>query len=129
MKVNNKSLAYFVFALLLAMSMVLTSCAPSPATQPAAVEETEQAPAAVEPAGSTLNRDPNTLVFPMIGMAGDFDPASCGSESDVMILFGTTEGLIRSKATNITEYEPQLAESWKYNEDNTVLTFQSAEKC
>jgi peptide/nickel transport system substrate-binding protein len=114
---------------LIILALLLTSCSTSQTAQPVPTASTSPqgqqpaAPAASEQAPATqLNRDPKTLVFPMIGFAGDFDPASCGSESDVMILFGTTEGLIRAKPDNPTEYDPQLAESWEYNDEKTVLT-------
>jgi peptide/nickel transport system substrate-binding protein len=114
---------YRFSTLLIVVVILLTSCGSPQASQPAPAAPTSPPSATEAPSEGKLNRDPKTLVFPMIGFAGDFDPASCGSESDVMILFATTEGLIRAKASNISEYEPQLAESWEYNSDNTVLTF------
>lgn len=53
----------------------------------------------------------------------DFDPASNNEQLGNLILDATTEGLVRAKAENIEEFEPQLAERWEHNEDYTVWTF------
>jgi peptide/nickel transport system substrate-binding protein len=124
MKSKTYSMTYCICALLFALALLLTSCGSPPASEPSSPAEETAPPSASEiPQVGNLNRDPNTLVFPMLGLCSDMDPASCGCETDVMLLFATTEGLIRAKPSNITEYDPQLAERWEVNDEKTVFTF------
>jgi peptide/nickel transport system substrate-binding protein len=116
---------------LLLVALMLASCGPA-ATVPSAGGETAapavtQAPEATtapqETQAPALGRDPKTLVIAVYSNMSDFDPASNNEQLGNLILTATTEGLIRAKASNIAEFEPQLAESWEHNADYTVWTF------
>jgi peptide/nickel transport system substrate-binding protein len=70
-----------------------------------------------------LGRDPKTLIVAIYSNASDFDPASNNEQLGNLILFATTEGLVRANADNPDEFDPQLAERWEHNDDFTVWTF------
>lgn len=70
-----------------------------------------------------LNRDPQTLLVTIYGNPVDIDPASNSEALANIILFNTTEGLVRVNPENINEYLPQLAEKWESNDSYTSWTF------
>lgn len=103
-------------AMLGCIAVLLGSCGPARPAGTAA----PTAPAGATPA---LGRDPKTLVVAIYSNPSDLDPASNNEQLGNLILVATTEGLVRAKAENIEEFEPQLAERWEHNEDYTVWTF------
>jgi peptide/nickel transport system substrate-binding protein len=73
--------------------------------------------------GTTLGRDPKTLVVAVDAIDGDFDPASSYLVNQAVIWLGIYEGLIRLKGESASEVEPLLADSWEPNEDASRWTF------
>jgi peptide/nickel transport system substrate-binding protein len=73
--------------------------------------------------GSSLNRNPKTLVVAVDAFNGDFDPASAYLLSEALIWRGIYESLIRLKGDSASEVEPLLADSWEHNADASSWTF------
>lgn len=80
-------------------------------------------PSSPEPPTRELGRDPKTLLVAIYGTPTDFDPATNNESLGNLLLYATTEGLVRVDPQNIKEFKPQLAERWESNEDYTVWTF------
>ncbi len=116
---NRTSLfAKFVTILSLLILLISTACqsaTPAPVGAGPTQASPTQAPA--------LGRDPKTLVVATYSTLADFDPASNNEQQGNMILAATTEGLVRAKADNIEEFEPQLAETWEHDADYKLWTF------
>jgi peptide/nickel transport system substrate-binding protein len=73
--------------------------------------------------GTTLGRDPKTLVVAVDAIDGDLDPASSYLVNQAVIWLGIYEGLIRLKGESASEVEPLLADSWEPNADASSWTF------
>jgi peptide/nickel transport system substrate-binding protein len=120
-----------LFSLVIVVALLVVACGsaqPAPEEEGAAeAPQATEAPAATtapeEAAASDLGRDPQTLIVAIYANPSDFDPASNNEQLGNLVLDATTEGLVRAKADNIEEFEPQLAERWEHYEDYTVWTF------
>jgi peptide/nickel transport system substrate-binding protein len=86
------------------LSLVLVGCAGPQSSQP------------------TI-RDAKTLVVAIYGNPVDFDPASNNESLGNLVLFSTTEGLVRADPNNSSQFVPQLAERWENNADYTRWIF------
>jgi peptide/nickel transport system substrate-binding protein len=80
-------------------------------------------PSSLETPSRELERDTKTLVVAIYGTPTDFDPATNNESLGNLLLYATTEGLVRVDPQNINQFKPQLAERWESNEDYTVWTF------
>ena len=135
MKSKRRTYVLALLGSVLLLAFLSVSCGPSEpapgapaATEPPAATEAPEATAEEEAtAAPELGRDPKTLVVAVYANISDFDPASNNEQLGNMMLDATTEALIRAKAENIEEFEPQLAESWEHNDDYTVWTFKLRE--
>jgi peptide/nickel transport system substrate-binding protein len=74
-------------------------------------------------AGSSLNRDPETLIVAMDAFTPDFDPASYFLLSAIVPDFGIYDSLMRMKGNSATETKPWLAQGISTNADKSVWTF------
>jgi len=123
----SRSLQLTLVSVLVLLSVLGASCgAPQPGevAEPDVEEATEPpAEAPTEPPVHELGRPAETLVVGIYGNPSDFDPASNNEQLGNLILDATSEGLVRAKAENLEEFEPQLAERWEHNEDYTRWTF------
>jgi oligopeptide transport system substrate-binding protein len=122
---------FLVLSLLVAASMVLAACGGTPATQaPAATEPPSaatQPPAATEAPTEVATQAPteaagtqvlrvNAVTFPDI-----VDPQKSSFVGEIGVLSMVYEGVTKLDADLNTI--PGAAESWKYNDDATQLTF------
>lgn len=106
MKSNKQSVGSGRFQAILVILLILSACA-----APVPKQET------------VLGRDPKTLVLTIYGNPIDIDPASNSEALANIILFNTTEGLVRVNPKNIDEFLPQLAQKWENNNDFTEWKF------
>jgi peptide/nickel transport system substrate-binding protein len=73
--------------------------------------------------GSSLKRDPETLVVAMDAFTPDFDPASYFLLAAIVPDFGIYDSLMRMKGNSATETKPWLAQKISTNANKSVWTF------
>jgi len=124
---------FALLSLLVTASMLLAACggAAAPATnEPAAPAPAEPAapapaePAPAEPAAmGPKSKDPSTFVYVTFGEPDLLDPALDYETAGGEILQNVYETLVTYKGNSLSEFEPQLAESWELSDDGLTYTF------
>ncbi|MBE6974524.1 MAG: ABC transporter substrate-binding protein [Ruminococcaceae bacterium] len=114
-----------LLALLLAMLMLLSACGAGQGNAPAAPAAPDApeaaapaAPAAPEAEAPEEDAEPKTLNIGIILTSDTFDPTLASNNPALQEVYDSI--LTRDPVTY--EVIPNLAESWEYNEDGTVMT-------
>lgn len=113
---TRKSFAIRSFlALSLVLSLTLSACGSAPKTSaPAPTKEGTPAPS--EP------KVKDTFVFAINREPDNFDPVMQDGNPNIWTFMNIYQGLIRLNAAG-TDFEPDLAETWKASEDGLTWTF------
>jgi peptide/nickel transport system substrate-binding protein len=122
---------YVILGTLIALSMVLSACAPAtsaPTAPPAAAATSAPAAApttapAAAPAGEMNSKDPTTFTFATFGEPETLDPALDYETSGADVLLNVYDSLVFYKGENASEFVPNLATSWDISADGTTYTF------
>jgi len=108
-----------VLGLIVALAMVLTSCAPA-AEAPATTEPgTGAAPVVTE----FKSKDPNTFVAVTISQPDTFDSALAYDTASGEILQNVYETLVFYNKSSAIDFVPMLAESWTVSDDGLTYVF------
>jgi len=119
MRTIGCSLKSLPLACILLIILAASGCASDQATQATKGSN----PLSLETPTRELGRDPKKLVVAIYGTPTDFDPATNNESLGNLLLYATTEGLVRVDPQNSNQFNPQLAERWESNQDYTAWTF------
>lgn len=123
---NMKRNLWFLLSLILAVSMLLASCAPQATPAPVKEEETTEAPAGEATEAPTevsepADTGPKVLKVRLARDINNLDTANVTGAVEDTVDRTVLEGLFRYNAAG--ELEPQLAESYKVSEDGLTIEF------
>jgi len=120
---------FALLSLLVAFSMALAACGPTPTEAPppatqAPGQPTEAPTQPEEPAaGEFKSSDPATYFRPTFGEPETFDPALDYETAGGEIVSNVYETLVFYNREKAQEFIPQLASEWTISDDGTVYTF------
>jgi peptide/nickel transport system substrate-binding protein len=117
---------FALLSLLVAFSMALAACGPTPTQAPPAATEAPGQPteAPQQPATGEFNSsDPTTYFRPTFGEPETFDPALDYETAGGEIVSNVYETLVFYNREKAQEFIPQLATEWTVSDDGKVYTF------
>lgn len=116
--IRIRKIGDLLFVIFLILSLI--GCGKAQPTEVKGFDELTPSP---NSSTSTLTHDPKTLFVTIYGNPIDLDPASNSEGLANLILFNTSEGLVRAGSKDEPEFVPQLAEKWENNSDFTIWKF------